>query len=108
MIIKNGRSVIVGSPEKLRRSIIGTPVIEIHLLKIDEFIIRNVEAIEQVFGVRQSDNNNRMIVSISDVKEGTPLVVKSIVEAGGMILSVKVVEPSLEEAYLKIIEGDVI
>lgn len=106
MIIKDGRSVIVGSPEKLRRSIIGTPVIEIHLQKIDEFIIRNVEAIEQVFGVSQSDNNNRMIVSIRDVKEGTPLVVKSIVEAGGMILSVKVVEPSLEEAYLKIIEGD--
>jgi ABC-2 type transport system ATP-binding protein len=106
MMIKDGKSVIVGSPEKLRRSIIGTPIIDIHLQNIDDFIIRNVKALEQVSSVELSDNNSRMIVRIRDVEEGTPLVVKSIVEAGGMILSVAVVEPSLEEAYLKIIEED--
>jgi hypothetical protein len=40
------------------------------------------------------------------VDEATPVVVRSVVEAGGMILSVNVVEPSLEETYLKLIGGD--
>ena len=106
MIIKYGRSVVVGSPEKLRRSMTGTPVLEVHLRKTDENIIKTIEALEQASSVSLSNNSSRMIVSIRDVEEATPLVVRSIVEAGGMILSVNVVEPSLEEAYLKIIEGD--
>jgi ABC-2 type transport system ATP-binding protein len=106
MIIKNGRSAVVGSPEKLRRSMTGTPVLEVHLRKTDENIIKTIEDLEQVSGVSLSNNSSRMIVSMIDVEEATPLIVRSIVEAGGMILSVNVVEPSLEEAYLKIVEGD--
>jgi hypothetical protein len=47
-----------------------------------------------------------MVISLSDVEEATPLVVRSVVQAGGMILSVNVVEPSLEEAYLKLVGGE--
>ena len=35
----------------------------------------------------------------------TPEIVRSIVEAEGQILSVNVLRPSLEEAYLKLIKG---
>jgi len=48
----------------------------------------------------------RMVISLNDVEEATPLVVRSVVQAGGMVLSVNVVEPSLEEAYLKLVGGE--
>jgi hypothetical protein len=84
----------------------GTPVLEVRLRKADEGIVRSVEALEQVSGVSLGGEPGRMVVSLSDVEEATPLVVRSVVEAGGMVLSVNVVEPSLEEAYLKLVGGE--
>jgi ABC-2 type transport system ATP-binding protein len=106
MIIKDGGSIVVGSPEELRRSMTGTPVLKVYLRKVDENIIRSVKALEQVSDVSLSDESGRMVVNMRDVEEATPLIVRSIVEAGGMILSVNVVESSLEEAYLKIVGGE--
>jgi len=106
MIIKDGGSVIIGSPEELRNKIAGTPLLEIRLRKADERIVRSVEALEQVSGVSLDADPGRMVISLDDVEAATPLVVRSVVEAGGMVLSVNVVEPSLEEAYLKLVGGD--
>ena len=106
MIIKDGGSVIVGSPEELRRRMAGPPLLEIHLRKVDERVVRSVESLGQVSAVSLDAETGRMVISLSDVEEATPLVVRSIVEAGGMVLSVNVVEPSLEEAYLKLVGGE--
>jgi len=106
MIIKDGGSVIVGSPEELRRRMAGPPLLEVRLRKADERIVRSVESLEQVSAVSLDAEPGRMVISLSDVEEATPLVVRSIVEAGGMVLSVNVVEPSLEEAYLKLVGGE--
>lgn len=106
MIIKDGGSVIVGSPEELRRRMAGPPLLEVRLRKADMRIVRLVESLEQVSAVSLDTEPGRMVISLSDVEEATPLVVRSIVEAGGMVLSVNVVEPSLEEAYLKLVGGE--
>jgi len=106
MIIRDGGSVVVGSPEELRNKIAGTPLLEIRLRKADERIVRSVEALEQVSGVSLDADPGRMLISLNDVEAATPLIVRSVVEAGGMVLSVNVVEPSLEEAYLKLVGGD--
>jgi len=106
MIIKDGGSVVVGSPEELRRRMAGTPLLEVRLRKADDGIVRSVESLEQVSAVSLDAETGRMVISLSDVEEATPLVVRSVVQAGGMILSVNVVEPSLEEAYLKLVGGE--
>ena len=106
MIIKDGGSVIVGSPKELRRRMAGTPLLEVRLRKADERIIRSVESLEQVSAVILDAKTGRMVISLSDVEEATPLVVRSVVQAGGMIQSVNVIEPSLEEAYLKLVRGE--
>ena len=106
MIIKDGGSVIVGSPEELRRRMAGTPLLEVRLRKADERIVRLIESLDQVSAVSRDAEPGRMVISLSDAEEATPLVVRSIVQAGGMILSVNVVEPSLEEAYLKLVGGE--
>ena len=106
MIIKDGGSVIVGSPKERRRRMAGTPLLEVRLRKADERIIRSVESLEQVSAVILDAKTGRMVISLSDVEEATPLVVRSVVQAGGMIQSVNVIEPSLEEAYLKLVRGE--
>jgi len=105
MIIRRGASVIVGSPEELRRKIAGPPVLEVHLMEAPRKVIEAVEALEQVSEVRLDASTPRLLVRVDDFESATPLVVRSIVRAGGMIQSVNAFQPSLEEAYLRLVEG---
>ena len=43
-------------------------------------------------------------MKVDDIESATPLVVRSIVQVDGLILSVNAVQPSLEEAYLKLVK----
>jgi ABC-2 type transport system ATP-binding protein len=106
MIIRDGESLIVGSPDELRRRMTGSPFLEVRLRRVDEGIIRSIRTLEQVSNLSIDDDANKMTVGLKDLEEATPLVVRRIVEAGGLILSVEALEPSLEEAYLKLVGGE--
>lgn len=106
MIINKGKSVVVGTPDELRNRIARKPSVQIDLKKVDPKIIeaaRRVSHVEQV-DVDESDSSIRIV--LDDVNEGTPAVVKSIVDAGGLVIGVHVLRPSLEEAYLKLIKEE--
>jgi len=106
MIIRDGGSLIVGSPDELRRRMTGSPFLEVRLRRVDEGIIRSIRTLEQVSNLSIDDDANKMIVGLKDLEDATPLVVRRIVEAGGLILSVETLEPSLEEAYIKLVGGE--
>jgi len=106
MIIRDGGSLIVGSPDELRRRMTGSPFLEVRLRRVDEGIIRSIRTLEQVSNLSIDDDANKMTVGLKDLEEATPLVVRRIVEAGGLILSVEALEPSLEEAFLKLVGGE--
>ena len=106
MIINKGKSVVVGTPDELRNRIARKPSVQIDLKKVDPKIIeaaRRVSHVEQV-DVDESDSSLRIV--LDDVNESTPAVVKSIVDAGGLVIGVHVLRPSLEEAYLKLIKEE--
>lgn len=106
MIINKGKSVVVGTPDELRNRIARKPSVQINLKKVDPKIIeaaRRVSHVEQV-DVDESDSSLRIV--LDDVNESTPAVVKSIVDAGGLVSGVHVLRPSLEEAYLKLIKEE--
>jgi ABC-2 type transport system ATP-binding protein len=106
MIINRGKSVVVGTPDELRNRIARKPSVQIDLKKVDPKIIeaaRRVSHVEQV-DVDESDASLRIV--LDDASEGTPAVVKSIVDAGGLVSGVHVLRPSLEEAYLKLIKEE--
>jgi len=106
MIIRDGGSLIVGSPDELRRRMTGSPFLEVRLRRVDEGIIRSIRTLEQVSNLSIDDDANKMIVGLKDLEDATPLIVRRIVEAGGLILSVETLEPSLEEAYIKLVGGE--
>jgi len=101
MIINKGKSVIVGTPDELRDRIAGKPTVRINLRKFNSKIIEATKRVRHVERVDVDNSASNLSVVLEDVSEGTPEVVKSIVDAGGRVLSVYVLRPSLEEAYLK-------
>jgi ABC-2 type transport system ATP-binding protein len=103
LIIRDGASVIVGSPDELRNRMAGAPVLEVQLKEAPRRVIEAVEALEQVSEVILDSPASRLLVRVDDAESAAPLVVRSIVRAEGMILSVNAVQPSLEEAYLKLV-----
>jgi ABC-2 type transport system ATP-binding protein len=103
MIINNGRSVIVGTPGELRSGIAGQPVLQVMLKRLSQKIVESVKQLKQVRDIVADSSASKLTIMLDDVKSGTPEVVRNLVIAGGKVLSVNVLRPSLEEAYLKVL-----
>jgi ABC-2 type transport system ATP-binding protein len=104
LIMNKGKCLLIGSPDELRQKISGQPVIEIGLTRVTPKVLDAVRRNSEAKEVKQQDTT--LQVSVQDSHVATPELVRSIVEAEGQILSVNVLRPSLEEAYLKLIKGD--
>jgi ABC-2 type transport system ATP-binding protein len=103
-IMNKGKTVVVGTPEELRDKISGQPTVRIVLRMVSKKIINAVEGNSQAKKVTANSSDSSLMVTVDDAKAATPELVRSIVNADGMILSVNVLRPSLEEAYLKLIK----
>jgi ABC-2 type transport system ATP-binding protein len=103
MIIDKGKRIRDGTPETLRRGSAGEPVIEITLRNE---INRLTDSIRRLGSVKSLTVNGprTLLITLEDPESATPEVVAAIVRDGGQILSVKALEPSLEEVYLQLIK----
>lgn len=106
MIINRGHCAIIGTPRGLQDKIGGAPTIQITLRELDDKIIEKIRKTDFVKAIKIFQDEAKMIVSVDKPKSSIPEIVRKIVNAGGMILSVGSVRPSLEEAYLKLVKGD--
>jgi ABC-2 type transport system ATP-binding protein len=104
MIINQGKNIVSGTPDELRNRIAGQPKVQINLKKLDSKIMEATERLKHVKQIHADKTESTLTITLDDVTIGTPGVVKSIVDAGGLILGVGVLRPSLEEAYLKLIK----
>ncbi len=104
MIINKGKSVIVGTPDELRNRIADKPTVQINLKKLNLKIIEAAKRVSHVKHIDVDESTSKLTIFLKKMNEGTPEVVKSIVNAGGLVLAVSVIRPSLEEAYLKLIK----
>jgi ABC-2 type transport system ATP-binding protein len=104
MIINKGRSIVAGTTEELRRKIAGPPKLEVSLVKLTEKIVRAAEGSKHVRAVEVNRAKTKLVIDVDDPDGSTPYVVKRIVDADGLVRSVQLVEPSLEEAYLKLVK----
>ncbi len=111
IIINKGRGITVGTIDELRSQVKKGHVIEIALKTVDKTMVEAVRRLNHVLKVDTNGSSGLMRVAVEDDDAATPEVVRSIVNAGGQVLSVNVLRPSLEEAYLKLVkkkkeEGD--
>lgn len=102
MVINKGKRIAVGTLEELSH-LVDKPSLQIALQNIDQKIIDTLKAFGQVREVKVDSQMSRLTLSLED-ESAIPEIVKRLVYAGGMVLSVKVVHPSLEEVYLKLVK----
>jgi ABC-2 type transport system ATP-binding protein len=103
MIVNEGRSIAYGDPESLRKKIAGQQILEVVMRERNPTV---TEAVRHIVaeGALKGDGA-RLLVAVDDVDSTAPELVRTIVHAGGLILSVKILKPSLEEVYLDFING---
>lgn len=106
MIINRGKSLIVGTPDELRDRIVYQPTLQVTLTKLNQKIVEAVKELNQVKEVAVDKGASRLTITLDDPQSATPDVIRSIVYAGGMVLSVNVLRPSLEEAYMKLVREE--
>jgi ABC-2 type transport system ATP-binding protein len=101
MLINEGGMVTMGTTDELRSQIAGTPILRVRLGEVSETVVdavRSLEGVEEVVV-----DGTTLSVSVNDVDGVTPYIVRGVVLAGGLVQSVEVLEPSLEEIYLKLV-----
>lgn len=101
MIINRGRSVAIGTLAELAR-LVGKPVLQIGLKSIDQRILDSVKSLKEVKSVSVDSQSNRLLLDLQD-ESAVPKIVREVVYAGGMVLSVNISYPSLEDVYLKLV-----
>jgi ABC-2 type transport system ATP-binding protein len=87
----------IGSPEKLRESLLGKKsVVEVDA--VTDNILKSIKSLgfEQI-----SVDNNKMTIDVNDPRKDNPSIIRAIQDAGGLVQSITELLPSLEDIYLK-------
>jgi len=96
----------VGTPEELRDRIAGRPVLQVTLKEVTQETIEALRRLKQIAEINVNNSAPMLTITLDDIRSATPEVVRSIVYTGGKVLSVNVLRPSLEEAYLKLVKEE--
>lgn len=99
----NTQIVAMNTPESLRNQIFRREV-TIEMDSITDEIINDVRNLAYVHNAKQ--NENKLIVELNEIEKNRPMLIKKIVELGGMIQSVYEEKHSLEEVYLSLMRKE--
>ncbi len=98
--IMKTRLLTVGTPDRLKSSLRGTKTV----VQVAAATEKVTSAAARIYpGVEAQ--GNRLIFSVSDPAEENPKIIDSLVAAGARVQFVTELSPSLEEVYLKTVEG---
>ncbi len=97
--ILNTKLMAVGTPEELERSVSGRKT-EIQLDQVNDAIIAALKGLS--IGNIAADGN-KLIIDVTNPEKENPIIVDTLVRAGGQIQTVTVVGSTLEDAYLKLV-----
>lgn len=106
MVMNDGKKISEGTPSGLKSHSSHSIMVEMTLLSVDERIVERVRKMRDVTNIQPDYTNRKVLVTVGDYESDVPTIVRGIALAGGRILSVKRVEPSLEDVYLSIMKGE--
>jgi hypothetical protein len=79
------------------------PKLHIALTKVTQKVVNTLKEDKHVRDIVVDEATARLLITVDDAPIATPEIIKKLVYAGGLILSVSLLRPSLEEAYLKLV-----
>ncbi len=105
-VINNGKIVAMDTPSGLKSIVKDTAVIEVEGFGITDKEIENVRKLEGVKAVSATMNENKQVmrVQVCDAGEMLRPVTRLLEES--KVIDMKVKEPTLEDAYLCLVEGN--
>ncbi len=106
-VIHQGRILRAASPKELREEFRIGNDIEL-IATCDNRIVRQIEDVEGVTGIERPENGRFIISAGADVNVDKILwkIMSCLTENRCSVSSIRVVQPSLEEAYLRLIGGE--
>jgi len=97
--ILNTKLIAMGTPEELERSVGGRKT-EIQLDQVNYAIMAALKRLP-LAGI--AADGNKLIINVTNPEKENPVIVETIVRAGGHIQTVTVAGSTLEDAYLKLV-----
>jgi len=99
--ILNTKLMAVGAPEILMESLRGRRI-SVKLVEASEGI---VAALARTGFQKVTIDGNNLVIDVKDPEKENPGIVETIIRAGGRVLFVNDLRPTLEDVYLKLVRG---
>jgi ABC-2 type transport system ATP-binding protein len=96
------RLLVMDTPARLRSQVFGRKVV-FHLVKADDRLAELVQALPFVNEAKAIDN--KLVVTLEDPEARNPDIVRALVGAGADVQFVGEVRHSLEDVYMKLMQG---
>jgi ABC-2 type transport system ATP-binding protein len=105
MIINRGRPAAIGKPSEIVEGAKGKMLLEVKIRALEPKVLEAVRTAGIPFDIRDEGGRPTILFQDSRPDEVAPGLVRSIVQAGGEILSVTPLRLTLEDAYMSIVGG---
>ena len=100
-IIRQGKIVANGSPEELKRSLLGDPIMELRLAGPLDGVLRLLPRELQIL----DKGTNWIRYQTAQPEALNPRIIQTVTQAGVSVITLSEVEYSLEDVYLRVVTG---
>ena len=104
-VIRNGEIVALDTPSGLKKYVMDTSVIEVEGFGITEKEVAKFRAIPHVASVSADLGENKQVLKLQTPKGSEIIAEVQEILKNSRIYDIKIKEPTLEDAYLRLVEG---
>jgi ABC-2 type transport system ATP-binding protein len=101
-IIRRGEIIAQGTPEELKRRLLGPPLLELRLVGALDGVVPLISDLVQI----ESSGENWLRYRTPDPAQTNPILLQRLARQGSAVVTLSEVARSLEEVYLKIVEEE--
>jgi len=106
-IIRNGVIVALDTPSGLKKYVMDTSVVEIEGFGITDKEVAQFKELPEVLAVSADLSENKQVLKIQTAKGSEIIAEVQAILKNSRIYDLKIKEPTLEDAYLRLVEGSV-
>ena len=100
--IFNTKLLAIGTPEELEESVWGNKTV----IQLEQVTDKILKALYRLSLGNIATDKNKLIIEVVNPEKENPIIVDSIVGAGGQVQYVTKLSPTLEDAYLKFVREE--
>jgi ABC-2 type transport system ATP-binding protein len=106
-VIRNGEIVALDTPSGLKKYVMDTSVVEVEGFGITENEVHRFKEVPDVLAVSADLSENKQVLKIQTPKGSEIISAVQDILKNSRIYDLKIKEPTLEDAYLRLVEGSI-